>query len=75
MCLAVPAKIKSIKENQATVDFGGVQKGISLGILDGVKPGDYVLIHAGFAIGKITTPEAEDTLKALKELKEALKDE
>lgn len=75
MCLAVPAKVKSIKEKEAIVDFGGVQKRISLGILNGVKNGDYVLIHAGFAIGKVDRLEAEDTLKALEELREATKAE
>ena len=70
MCLAVPAKIKSIDKKEAFVDFGGVRKKISLGILDGVKTGDYVLVHAGFAIGKVNKLDAEDTLKALEELKE-----
>lgn len=70
MCLAVPAKIKTIEKKEALVDFGGVERKISLGILDGVKKGDYVLIHAGFAIGKVKAAEAEDTLKALRELKE-----
>ena len=69
MCLAVPAKIKSIKGQEVVVDFGGVRKSISLGILKGVKVGDHVLIHAGFAIGKIGKTEAEDTFKALEELR------
>ena len=73
MCLAVPAKIKSIDKKEAFVDFGGVRKRISLGILDGVKIGDYVLIHAGFAIGKVKKAEAEDIMKALEELKEVSK--
>ena len=75
MCLAVPAKIKSIDKKEAFVDFGGVKKRISLGILSSVKIGDYVLVHAGFAIGKVEPQEAEDTLKLLNELKEALEDE
>ena len=69
MCLATPAKIKSIDKDRAVVDFGGVSKEISLGVLSGVKKGDYVLIHAGFAIGKVKKEEAEDTLKAIKELR------
>ena len=72
MCLATPAKIKSIDKDTAVVDFGGVSRKISLGILAGVKPGDYVLVHAGFAIGKVEKEEAEDTLKILKELREAV---
>jgi len=71
MCLAVPAKIKKIEENIATVDFGGVEKKISLGIIKNVKKGDYVLVHAGFAIGKVAKHEAEDTMRLLLELKEA----
>ena len=72
MCLAVPAKVKKIEKDRASVDFGGVFKEISLGILNSVKKGDYVLVHAGFAIGKVEKQEAEDTLEILQELKEAL---
>ena len=70
MCLAVPAKIKEIRKSGALVDFGGVSREISLGILKGVKKGDYVLVHAGFAIGKVKEAEAEDTLKAQEELRQ-----
>jgi hydrogenase expression/formation protein HypC len=72
MCLAVPAKVKDIKKSSAIVDFGGVSREISLGILSGVKRDDYVLVHAGFAIGKVEKAEAEDTLKALQELRDVL---
>ena len=75
MCLAVPARVKSIDKDTALVDFGGVSRKVSLGILEGVKKNDYVLIHAGFAIGKVSKEEAEDTLKVLRELAEAIKDE
>ena len=71
MCLAHPAKVKNIEDKSAIVDFGGVRKKVSIGILKGVKKGDYVLVHAGFAIGKMGRPEAEDTLEALEELKKA----
>lgn len=72
MCLAVPAEIKKIEEGYAIVDFGGVRKRISLGILNSVKKGDYVLVHAGFAIGKMERREAEDTFEALGELRKAI---
>ena len=72
MCLAVPAKIKKIEEGEALVDFGGVKKRISLGILSRVKVGDHVLVHAGFAIGKVSDEEAAETRRALEELDEAL---
>lgn len=72
MCLATAAKVKDIRKDTAIVDFGGVSREISLGILSGVKKNDYVLVHAGFAIGKLKKTEAEDTLKLLQELKDAL---
>jgi len=75
MCLATPAKVKNIAKQTAEVDFGGVQKKISLGILSGVKKGDYVLVHAGFAIGKVSKKDALDTSSALKELKDVLRNE
>ena len=74
MCLATPAKIKSIEKDRAVVDFGGVSKEISLGILSNVRKGDYVLVHAGFAIGRVKKEEAEDTLAAIEELKDVFKD-
>ncbi len=75
MCLAVPAEIKSIDKDTAFVDFGGVYKKISLGILNGVKKGDFVLVHAGFAIGKVKMREAQNTFQALKELRDIVSDE
>ncbi len=75
MCLAAPAKVKKVEGNSALVDFSGVFKKISLGILSDVKKGDFVLIHAGFAIGKVDKLEAENTLKALEELKSTLGEE
>ena len=75
MCLAQPAKIKKIEGNSALVNFGGVTRKISLGILSGVKENDYVLIHAGFAISKVEKQEAIDTLKVIQELKDAIRNE
>ncbi|MFH1836890.1 MAG: HypC/HybG/HupF family hydrogenase formation chaperone [Candidatus Omnitrophota bacterium] len=72
MCLAVPAKVEKVEKQSAVVDFGGVRKRISLGIQTGVSKGDYVLVHAGFAIGKVKEKEAEDTRLALEELKNAV---
>lgn len=75
MCLAKPAKIKSIHHDRAVVDFGGVSRDISLGVLSGVHVNDYVLVHAGFAIGKVKKEEAEETRKALREIAEIMKNE
>ncbi|MFH1380411.1 MAG: HypC/HybG/HupF family hydrogenase formation chaperone [bacterium] len=74
MCLAIPAKIKSIDHNTALVDFGDVSRKISLGIISGAKKNDYVLVHAGFAIGKIGRQEAIDTIRAIQELNEVMRE-
>ena len=69
MCLAVPMKVLQIKENTAKVDIGGAEKTVLLDIIDEPpKVGDYVLVHAGFAIHLIDEEEAQITLGYLKEL-------
>ena len=67
MCLAVPMQVKTIEDEVAICEIDGVQREASLMMLDDVKIGDYVLIHAGFVIEKIDDDEAQLTLKALRE--------
>ncbi len=67
MCLGVPMQVKTIENEMATCEIDGVQREACLMMIDGVKVGDYVLIHAGFAIEKIDDDEAQLTLKALRE--------
>jgi hydrogenase expression/formation protein HypC len=67
MCLGVPMQVKTIENEVAMCEIDGVQRQASLMMLDDVKIGDYVLIHAGFAIEKIDDDEAQLTLKALRE--------
>jgi hydrogenase expression/formation protein HypC len=62
MCLAIPGKITSIKNNHGMVDFDGIQKEINLSLVK-AKKGDYVIVHAGFAISKIEDKEAEEISK------------
>lgn len=63
VCLAIPGKIISIdkKTHHATVSFNGIEKDINIEIVD-VKIGDYVVVHAGYAIGKLSEAEAMETL-------------
>jgi hydrogenase expression/formation protein HypC len=68
MCLAIPARIISIDGQDAWIDAGGVQRRIGIMLTPGVKVGDYVLLHAGFAIGIVDPAEAEETLALFKEL-------
>ena len=53
MCLAFPGKIISIDKQQAVVDFDGVQKEVNISLITDAKKGDFIIIHAGFAIEKI----------------------
>ncbi len=64
MCLAIPARICSVSEDRsrATVEVDGVRKEISTALIDQPQPGDYVLVHVGFALNKISTEEAQATL-------------
>ena len=68
MCLAVPAKITKIKGDMATVEVGGIARGASLMLVDDVAVGDYVLVHAGFAIHRVDAEEAEESLRLLRQL-------
>ena len=67
MCLGVPMLVKTIENETALCEIDGVQREASLMMLDDVQIGDYVLIHAGFAIEKIDEAEAQLTLQALRE--------
>ena len=66
MCLAVPMQVKTIREDLAVCEIDGVQREASLMMVDGVQVGDYVLIHAGFAIERIDEAEARLTLDSLR---------
>lgn len=69
MCLAVPSKVIRIKNSTATIDVLGAQRDISLLLLEGdLKVGDYVLVHAGFAIQKIEQNYAEETIGLFRQL-------
>lgn len=68
MCLAVPAKVVEIRGEQAVVDLGGVRKEVSLALVDGVVEGDYVIIHVGFALQRLDTAEAEQTLTLFRQI-------
>ncbi len=63
MCLAIPSKIIKIEDSKATVDVYGAQRDISLMLLEEpVNIGDYVIVHAGFAIQKLQEDVAKETL-------------
>lgn len=67
MCLAVPGKVISIDGEEAVVDFGGVRKKANVTFLDELQVGEFVLIHAGFAIQKVDKEHAEEALGSMHE--------
>ncbi|WP_273430072.1 HypC/HybG/HupF family hydrogenase formation chaperone [Chitinibacter tainanensis] len=63
MCLAIPARVTALLANdEARIEVGGVHKVISIALVDEVAVGDYLIVHVGFAIGKLDPTEAEQTL-------------
>jgi hydrogenase expression/formation protein HypC len=72
MCLAIPARVIQIGEqNLGLVELGGVVREASFMLLPDVRLGDYVLLHAGYALQKVDEAEAEETLRLLAEMAEA----
>lgn len=67
MCLAIPSKIIKIENNIGIIDVDGVKREASFMLLEDAKVGDYVIVHAGFALHKIDESEAMESLKVLRE--------
>ena len=70
MCLAVPFKIVAIEGETATIDAEGVRMSVCLLLTQEAKVGDYVIVHAGFALEKIDVSQAMETLKMLRQATE-----
>jgi len=68
MCLAIPGKVLEIQENKGVVDISGMKIETRLDLLEDVKEGDYVLIHAGFAIERLLEEEAQERLNLFREM-------
>jgi hydrogenase expression/formation protein HypC len=80
MCLGIPARLVEITDpagRLAKVDVNGVQRTISIRLLDGqpLEPGDWVLVHVGFAMARIDQHEADRTLAAVKKMGQSYYDE
>nr|MBF0221176.1 HypC/HybG/HupF family hydrogenase formation chaperone [Desulfobulbaceae bacterium] len=75
MCVAVPSKIISINDMSAIIDVGGARRDVSLMLLpEEAQVGDYVLVHAGFAIQKLDAKAGLETLKLFEEMAAKLKE-
>jgi hydrogenase expression/formation protein HypC len=81
MCLAIPARLVDYlddERNYGKVELGGVQRRINTSLLvgdDTAEPGDYVLVHVGFALSRVSEQEAAETLRILEEMGPAYTDE
>jgi hydrogenase expression/formation protein HypC len=73
MCLGIPAKVIETHEGFAIVDMAGIKREVSTILLEEpIVVGDYVLVHVGFAISKISEKDAEETLNLLKEMSDEI---
>jgi len=68
MCLSIPAKVIAVEGNNARLSIGGAIVNAGLHLVEDVKPGDYVLVHTGFALQKISEEEALETIRIIEEL-------
>ena len=73
MCLAYPMKVIEINKNRATVDAEGIKREVNIEFLKNAKVGDYLMVHAGFAIEKFDPKKAKETIEYFKEYKDALR--
>ena len=70
MCLAIPMLVKSIDKTQAEVELDGTTQTISLMLIKDIKPGDYVIVHAGYAIEKLKEEEAKEVMDLWEQIDE-----
>ena len=67
MCLAIPSKIIAVEDGIGTIDVDGVRRKVSLMLLEEPQVGDWVIVHAGFALHRIDEQTAMESLRILKE--------
>ena len=75
MRVAVPMKVIEVSEYSCTAEIDGVKKQASLMMLEGVNVGDYIMVHAGFAIEKVDPESARETISLMREIVESENDE
>lgn len=68
MCVGLPARVEEIDDGMAVIDATGAKRKVSVELISNLNPGDYVMIHAGIAIAKITAKEAQETQEVMEEL-------
>ncbi|MBP1768363.1 MAG: hypothetical protein A2Y69_09940 [Candidatus Aminicenantes bacterium RBG_13_59_9] len=72
MCLAIPAQVTEIDaDGRGKIDYLGTKVKVDFSLLENIRPGDWVIVHAGFAITRLDEEEARETLSLLREIAEA----
>ncbi len=74
MCIGLPCKVIEVSGDEAVVELGGTKRSVLLDLVDDVKVGDYLIVHAGFALNHVDPVEAEKTLELVRGI-EGLEDE
>ena len=74
MCLAIPLKIIEINGMDAVGERSGIRRNVRLDFMQNIAPGDYVIVHAGFAIEKLDAKQAQANLAAIQEVEDAIRD-
>ncbi len=75
MCLAVPMRVEDIKGSRARVESAGVIMEVDVSMVPEVMPGEYVIVHAGFAIERLKPDEAEETLNLIRQMVDAMEED
>ena len=68
MCVGLPAKVMTMKDGMAVVDASGAKREVSAELIENLEPGDYVMVHAGVAIAKITDEDESETNQLMEDL-------
>ncbi len=68
MCVGLSAKVVSVKDGTAVIDASGAKREVSAQLLDELEPGDYVMVHAGVAIAKITQSEDDEACDVMEDI-------
>lgn len=68
MCVGLSAKVEKVQDGMAVIDASGARRTVSAELIEDLEPGDYVMVHAGVAIAKITATDAEETGKIMDDM-------
>lgn len=68
MCVGLPAKVRKVEDGMAVIDASGAERTVSAEMIDNLEPGDFVMVHAGMAIAKITNDDNDEADALMQEL-------